>query len=83
MSVSGMEQKLAELLLLSNSPDIDAGRIMAAAGVWVLGSSPASRLHFQLPHLAHSLLHAASLKRDADVVLQDPSLTLLQRTAFR
>jgi hypothetical protein len=32
MSVSGMEQKLAELLLLSNSPDIDAGRIMAAAG---------------------------------------------------
>jgi hypothetical protein len=28
-----MEQKLAELLLLSNSPDIDSGRIMAAAGV--------------------------------------------------
>ena len=32
MSVPCMEQKLAELLLLSNSPDIDAGRIMAAAG---------------------------------------------------
>jgi hypothetical protein len=28
-----MEQKLAELLLLSNSPDIDAGRVMAAAGM--------------------------------------------------
>lgn len=33
MSVPVMEQKLAELLLLSNSPDIDSGRIMAAAGV--------------------------------------------------
>jgi hypothetical protein len=32
ISVPCMEQKLAELLLLSNSPNIDAGRIMAAAG---------------------------------------------------
>lgn len=32
MSVPYMEQKLAELLLLSNSPNIDSGRIMAAAG---------------------------------------------------
>jgi hypothetical protein len=33
ISVPVMEQKLAELLLLSNSPDIDAGRVMAAAGM--------------------------------------------------
>lgn len=56
LSVTGMEQKLAELLLLSNTPDMDSGRIMAAA---------------------------ASLKRDADAVLQDSSLNLQQRAAFR
>jgi hypothetical protein len=33
MSVSSMEQKLAELLLLSSCPDVDSGRLMIAAGI--------------------------------------------------
>lgn len=32
LSVPGMEEKLAELLLLSNTPGSDPSRIMAAAG---------------------------------------------------
>ncbi len=48
LSVTGMEQKLAELLLLSNTPDMDSGRIMAAAGLvqWAFSGVSMWRMYF-------------------------------------
>jgi hypothetical protein len=50
-----MQQKLAELLLLSNSPDIDSNRVMAAAGsLWTALWLAAQRIIFAV--LLHRII---------------------------